>query len=215
MKNTESILKMLDSSIESFYWWGYIIADGSIDKNYNITLTCDIKDLEHLTKFATYVNKKVTFKKVKAFYKDEIRTICLVNIANKKLLKPFKEETLNWLGKKTYEPIKLDYFKTGNLIYFLLGLIDGDGCLYLTKTWKGTNSFKNCRIVIHQNWLPFLEELKKELEFKYNIKCIVKLNSRNNATMYFKDSEIEKILPFLKNTPYLSRKWDRFATINI
>ena len=38
MKNTESILKMLDSSIESFYWWGYIIADGSIDKNYNITI---------------------------------------------------------------------------------------------------------------------------------------------------------------------------------
>jgi hypothetical protein len=213
MKNTEIITKMLDSSTESFYWWGYIIADGSIDKNYNITLTCDIKDLEHLTKFATYVNKKVTFKKVRGYYKDEIRTICLVNIANKKLLKPFKEETLNWLGKKTYEPIKLDYFKTNNLIYFLIGLIDGDGCLYLTKKWNGDKKFKNCRIVIHQNWLPFLELLQKEIESKYNIKSVVKLNSRYNATMYIKDSEINKILPFLKNTPHLNRKWGKFVNV--
>lgn len=215
MKNTEIILKMLNGSIESFYWWGYIIADGSIDKNYNIALTCDIKDLEHLTKFATYVNKKVTFKKVKAFYKDETKTICLVNIANKNLLKPFKEETLNWLGKKTYEPIKLDYFKTNNLIYFLLGLIDGDGCLYLTKKWNGMNEFKNCRIVLHQNWLSFLELLQKEIESKYNIKSIVKLNSRNNAIMYIKDSEINKILPFLKNTPFLNRKWNKFTSSNL
>lgn len=27
--------------------------------------------------------------------------------------------------------------------------------------------------------------------------------------------EIEKILPFLKNTPYLSRKWGKFITSNL
>ena len=54
-----------------------------------------------------------------------------------------------------------------------------------------------------------------ETEGEKNIKCIVKLNGRNNATMYFKDSEIEKILPFLKNTPYLNRKWDKFTSSNL
>ena len=45
---------LLDDSFESFYWMGFILADGCFFEN-RLQITLAIKDKEHLQSFANYV----------------------------------------------------------------------------------------------------------------------------------------------------------------
>jgi hypothetical protein len=114
-------------------------------------------------------------------------------------------EKFNIVGKKTYNPISIDYLVEQNsFISFLCGLIDGDGCFCKRKNSK----FSFIRVQCHSSWLSVYQIISSRLLFsgilsKVSIDsqgyCKFIINKQNSILLY----NIIKSL----NIPYLSRKW--------
>ncbi len=49
-----NLINLLDGSLESFYWMGFIFADGSIDKNGELAVEISKKDIKHLQKWSSF-----------------------------------------------------------------------------------------------------------------------------------------------------------------
>ena len=58
---------LLEDSPEVYYWIGYLFADGTIDKFYNIQLSCGLKDKQQLIKFSKFIKWNLA----KIFYKEQ------------------------------------------------------------------------------------------------------------------------------------------------
>jgi hypothetical protein len=124
-----SLINLLDETPESFYWLGFIIADGSFYKD-RFELTLSEKDVEHLKKFASFINfdKELYYRRGTKSYRIQFNN---------------KESLQLVMGKygisynKTYNPIDFSILKNYNsklLKAMLIGIIDGDG--YIGKNTK-------------------------------------------------------------------------------
>ncbi len=100
-------------------------------------------------------------------------------------------------------------------MYFLRGLIDGDGCFYQSKDRK-TNQFSICS-GLAQNWSSILEYFKSHL-----IKCYLQQETRSNGNScsklrIFGKANIAKLDRLIYFPEYdeigLSRKFDKCKSI--
>jgi hypothetical protein len=112
---------------------------------------------------------------------------------------------LGILPSKTYNPpTNIEYFFKEELFpYFLLGLIDGDGCV-----WKaGTPQI---RIEMHYNWNPILEKIKNYMNLTYNTIINTKISNRGYAQLWFGSVHSSKwIYKFSKKSFCMKSKWNK------
>jgi hypothetical protein len=200
----KSDLSILDeNNLESFYWIGFILADGHINNNGRIKLEVSIKDLQHLEKFANYINcDNIT--------KNDI--MCKVSVQNKDICQRLCDK-FNIRNNKTYEPMDLSKYNFDkNLLFSLIiGFIDGDGCI--GKVYKREDC--NIRLHLHKSWLNNLIFIE---DFLYNYFSITKNKiyskigndgysiltlSDNNIITKIKKECIKFRLPIMK------RKWSK------
>lgn len=180
--------KLIDGSNESYYWLGFIMADGHFNKNNQIQINLSVKDLEHLQKLALFVE-----------YKGKILKPS-INIGFGKIKKELNQ-IFNLSNDKTHNPCNLDELSGDNFFSFIIGFIDGDG----TITEKGY-----LRIKCHKNWLNNLNKMIKFItnnDFNEG-----RINSEDLAIVQLTRIEYmkkikNKILEL--NLPILKRKWDR------
>lgn len=180
--------KLINLTNESFYWLGFIMADGHFNKNNQIQINLALKDINHLNKFAKFVEYK----------KEIIKPSISISYKN---IKYKLNELFNISSIKTYEPCNLNKL-TGDIFFsFIIGFIDGDG----------TINKKGCLcITSHKSWLNNVDKMLYELtdNKRYNCKIsndgLVKGIITNVKTMkQIKQKALELNLPILK------RKWDR------
>lgn len=196
-KNKErsaNLSKLLEDSLEAFYWIGFLLADGSfVDGRLKFVLKKD--DSNQVHKFGEFIeytgsygtsenSESVTCKDI-----DVVNKIC---------------EKFNILPRKTYNPPNSILKFNKDLCYALLaGFIDGDGRIAnQTKRKDFFLTIKN-----HSSWLNILQEFNS-LICEENF-C--KINSSGYAVLTITNTEIlknlkKKILSL--NIPILSRKWD-------
>lgn len=121
---------------KSFYWAGFIAADGNISKN-RITLCINTQDKDHLFKFKSDIS---TNSPIKDFIRKEFRSKFKRNEYFASTIKINSKTMVNDLLKFNITPAKsktltLNDFtiNNSNFRHFIRGLIDGDGWIYRTK----------------------------------------------------------------------------------
>lgn len=154
---------LLNNSVESLYWLGFIAADGYIYKNGHMMVSQIEKDKEQIYKLAEYLKSKVYIYKHKSGFNPNIEMTCYrLNLSHKTIGQKIRYDLfkINDTISKTYSGIQIEFIKNPNQLYaFLCGFIDGDG--YISKS-------NSIRLEIHKSWYNTLHELS-QLITKYDI----------------------------------------------
>lgn len=188
-----------DKSLETFYWVGFILADGSF---YNNRFEFGLKedDINVLEAFAKYIDFKGNIK-----HKD-ITKSNRIQFNNKPSVEKFmKEYGFNY--DKTYNPCSFDFFKSYSkeqITSLLIGIIDGDGNIQE----NGSIYSNQINITAHKLWKIFYEDLLTYLEIPLHIS---EIENNNCITIRIcKRGYCIALKQFIINNHlfYFSRKWD-------
>lgn len=215
-----NLSKLLINCPESFYWAGFITADGWFDfKKNSLGITLSKKDEHHLLKFAEYIQCKSIY-----YFKTKSRKISTGSITGPKdyiSLRVTSKELIpqiihkfDFKVKKTTNPPShsvFSKFTDKELLSYLIGFIDGDGWMEVSKSCK---SYR-IGITSSKEWKEFLDFLLSKLETIYKLdipKSLIRKDRPNQITTRIGKSEV--ILGLKKfisknNLPVLERKWDK------
>jgi DNA-binding transcriptional regulator WhiA len=195
--------KLLEQTVESAYWWGFIMSDGYLSNKGDLVFALSTKDENHLVKLSEYLGYPINIQRDVDVYMSRFSVMDKINGA---LLKTKLQIT----EKKTYNPpIDFSFLKTKEeRLAFYIGFVDGDGSIQYDK--KGT--FKSIRIIVHGNWYnfwsSFCEQLTKDysdLSFTVN-----NTNKRGNTSIYIGKKNTKHFLETFINEnklTILNRKW--------
>ena len=195
-------------SEEQFYWLGFMYADGNISNEGNrIEMRLSIKDIEHLEKFRKFLNLST-----------EIRTgicngngFCHLSVRNKHMW-----NTLNSLGCTPQKTLTLQFpsislfKKKENILHFIRGYVDGDGCL--TNYFNSTKTSLRTELSL-VGTESFLKSINKLFQNKGYIRNKSSNGWNNKAfDLSFSNVPSRKISRYLYEnaTIYLNRKYEKF-----
>ena len=197
---------LLEDSYISFYWIGFLLADGSFSNN-RLKLALTSKDINHLRLFAQFINYKRDVSQYNSY--------CSVSAKNLEII-PIICEKFNIKSRKTYNPpLTIKKFPLDLQYCLLAGFIDGDGNI--------KNQYKRKDFILyiknHKSWINILKEFNELIDGTNNF---VRINNEGYASLIISNSEILKELKkkiLLYNIPIMKRKWDiinlNFTTRNI
>ena len=195
---------------KSYYWAGFIAADGCVDKR--LTISLGIKDKQHLENFVndikytgiikveSRIDKRESFKR--EFYEN-----CGVRISSKEIISDLKRFNIIKNKSKIYKfPSNLD---NKYIRHFIRGLIDGDGWIYYE------NNNRNIGLCGTTDCVTFVfNHLKKELSLESGYH---KTRDGGLEIMGFsKLLDLKKIINYLykDSSIHLKRKYDNAMLIN-
>lgn len=213
-----SLKKLLSDELTSFYWIGFILADGWVTSRINpngayinhLGIMLQDTDLNHLQKLIDWLELPSTNirKRTRTTnFKKESKSvnICITD----SICVPLIKEKFDINNKKTYFPPNMNNysFTDDQLLALIIGFIDGDGSIDLrgkhcphisiqtTKEWADNLHFINTTI----------HRISGE-----SIKNKIKINNRNHATLSIcKRNVVATLKQFAitHNLPILARKW--------
>jgi hypothetical protein len=131
---------------QSFYWAGFLAADGNVEKESNrIKLELAIKDVDHLYKFqrdiqSTAEIKTYTRTETRPQFKKSSYDYCKIRFNSAQMVKDLLRFGITSGKSKTYD-VPSWIFEHHLSNHFFRGLIDGDGWTYLEK---GHSNFGLC-----------------------------------------------------------------------
>lgn len=186
------------------YWWGFITSDGCINER-SIIIAVHENDINHLKKFCELSKSKISKStRINSWHKEPY-TMVRTAIEDKYTL-PIIKETLKIKNQKTYNPLDVSIFLNKNrLIYFLAGLIDGDG--YIGNAIS---------IKCHPNWHQEFLKIKDSLLKFYNIDSSVTIQKDGWLVLRIcGKKQLLSIYEMIKNKiPYMERKWFKLSNVN-
>lgn len=189
-----------EKSLETFYWIGFILADGSF---YNNRFEFGLKedDVDVLKAFAAYIEFKGDIK-----HRDSTKSN-RIQFNNKPSIEKFMKE-YGFDYDKTYNPCSFESFKNYSkeqITSLLIGIIDGDGNIQE----NGSTYANAITITAHKLWKSFYEDLLNFLEIPLHIS---KREDNNSITIRICKREYCIALKHFivnNNLFYFSRKWDK------
>jgi hypothetical protein len=207
-KNSLKIL--LNDTNLTYYWIGFIMADGSIDtKQKRLRISLSITDIEHLKKFINFIDSKININiiETKSSYstKSIIAKIEISDYTNIDLI----SKKYDMHNNKTYNPPNIQYLNDENkFLSFFIGFIDGDGCIGLQSKSKKPHFI---RIHNEKSWLSVFKYFNFYFK-RIGLSSTFKINTKGFAEFYLgqqKQLQYLKIKALELNLPYLHRKWDK------
>lgn len=205
MTYKSNIQVLLEDIPQSYYWVGFIMADGNIsNKCTRLQISLSNKDKSHLESFKKYIESEAPLTPHKKHNTHKI------SIMNTKIIRRLSEK-FDISHRKTYEPPNIEcIIKDKDLFYsFIIGFIDGDGCVA-----KQTKRNDSCIIIkMHISWSNILQYISDRIGNDLNLTPNeVHINKYGYAEIRFSNSII---LKYLKQQairlylPVLKRKWDK------
>lgn len=195
-KRKSNLSILLEDTPITYYWIGFLLADGNFGKLNTIKCTLSSVDKNHIKKLQTFLNiENLNFENnnsactIKAMDTDIVPLIC---------------KKFDISNTKTYNPPKtLEHIKNRDLLLSLIiGFIDGDGCI------SNKNKSFSLTVKCHSSWIEILDFFAK----KINPTSQAKINNAGYA--YFTISNVESLKEIKRKAlefrlPILSRKWDK------
>lgn len=215
------VSKLLDESNETYYWIGFLMADGYISHDTNrISLALQVGDVEHVRKFANYIKReKINFSSCNSVSpstgKLYVKKSYIVSAMDKFYI-PQIIEKYDFKPRKTYNPPNLSYLNKdfNQFASFLIGFIDGDGSIVKNKNrLKKETKLCSIKIGCHLSWEKNLQFFSDKLRNFLKCDRIKSTISKKDGCSYIVFST--KCINFLKlktielKLPILNRKWDK------
>jgi hypothetical protein len=203
---------LFSETLESYYWLGFIAADGYVYKNGHFMISQSVKDKSLIFKLSKYLKTSVyKYISKKGGYRKNDSTTYRINICDKNLGIKLREMfNIQNDSPKTYTGISLDFIKNSKqAAAFLCGFIDGDGSLNKSKCYK---------IECHKSWFTTLSILmnkcpKKFHDFDLSIKkCKSKKSAYAVLRLRIKSSTMIRKFAKKFKLPCSSRKFDLSKT---
>lgn len=193
-KRVANLAILLDDNLESYYWMGFLLADGSFGDN-RLTFSLKKEDSEHLRKFGNYISYTGTYGTSENCDSISCKDIDVVN----QICEKFEINKV-----KTYNPpTTLTKFSEEQNLALLAGFIDGDGCIRNPSNRKDFYLTIKC----HSSW----EHILKEFNSLICSDSFTKINNQGYAVLSITNSEYLKNLKrriLSLNIPIMTRKWD-------
>lgn len=178
---------LLGTTLDVYYWLGFIMADGHIS-NGRLAITLAYKDRAHLEKLAKNLNIEVKDSKD--------MTKSTITIMDKKIFTVLCS-LYNITNNKTIIPCDITSLQNENLIAFSIGFIDGDGTIQQLHNRKDFHiSIKN-----YHTWLDNLKHMFGKSYINnagYAVACLSNTEDCKNLKLFAIDNSL----------PILDRKWD-------
>jgi predicted RNA-binding Zn-ribbon protein involved in translation (DUF1610 family) len=189
-----------EKSLETFYWVGFILADGNFYNNrFELGLKED--DIDVLKSFADYIEFKGDIK-----HRDSTNSNRIQFNNKPSIEKLMKEYGFNC--DKTHNPCSFESFKDYSkeqITSLLIGIIDGDGNIQE----NGSTYTNTITITAHNSWKNFYTELLTFLGIDLHISNIK--DSNCISIRIYKREYCIALKQFIINNNlfYFSRKWDK------
>lgn len=197
---------LYDESCLSYYWMGFIMADGHLDKDGELRIALSANDKDHLKKLSNLLGSDLKTYEMKDQWTDTARTYCRFSCKDvrygKLLLDRFGVKKF---PKTTNAPdiniVRDDYF-----LAFLLGIIDGDGTF--SKSTNGHCAF--IRIEMHSAWETVLRKFADRLASIGVGNVSITTSKRGYVQLrIYKHQNLKflKLFSLHHELPRLERKW--------
>ena len=199
---------------EKAYWLGFIYADGYLSKNGTLSIALNSKDVNHLKKFAQFMECDESYikNKVQKYNNTEYFSVRL-DLSHQQLA-----QDLQKLGIHAAKSLDL-VFPSVDIVpiylqnHFIRGYFDGDGCVMT----KETSSQKlQVSLAGTESFLKSIQECSKTTD-----KNLIKHKCSKHPIYYLRLKILSsiKFLSYLytNSTIYLERKknlWDNFCRSN-
>lgn len=213
-KRKNGSLELLETfTPESFYIWGFIMADGHISDRGDVYLNQHASEFEYLAKLYQQLGgRECDIKHRKTFNKLTQQDLVMLQcrIGHKDVIDRLRP-LINLSRNKTYTPPNVDYFcKQDLLIYFLIGLIDGDGSIWFSSKNEKSPTFQ---IMMHINWIDQLNLLSSKLKEYYSIETAVKISKNGYALLICSNQRSMQLVYELGRISLrMQRKWSKLDT---
>lgn len=207
-------------TLENCYLGGLLMADGHIKEHENLFVwklaEGDLTLLENFKKAIKYTGPIHTSKNRSPHYPDRIFTQKSIRICNCK----FVDDLTNKFGvtpEKTYRNIVQNFPTLEHELAFMVGIVDGDGCICATKDRRLNIQLTSCS-------LPTIEWFKKKIEYleitfglKQANREIFKSEDRNYYVYVIGGTGAAFLFECLNSVdvPKLDRKWKKPYTLEI
>lgn len=194
------IEKLLDDTPETYYWIGYLLADGHFYEN-RIKFTQSNLDKISVERFKTYLEASCDIKYNSKFDSYEFSIMNIDNVPKIKNKFDIKEnKTYCPPDKKIFEEMDIDL-----LAYLFIGFVDGDG--HIANLHNRLDY--NLRIRVHSSWYDVLDVFINRL---FGLSGYVKINNQGYADVTIGNTQILKQFKkkYFENISFepLHRKWD-------
>lgn len=191
------------NSLECCYWAGFIAADGCVESHKKNRLRIKIKDkdLDHLKKFQNSVGYN---GKLHVTHKNSNKYVC-IEIYSKKIVEDLGFFNITIRKTLTLKPPPLNGEQA---LAFLIGYIDGDGCISIEKL-KNRNPRLRLSIVGTYGIICWIKSI-----FDNIVSFSTNANPRKVGKVFQYSIASKKALYVLSklqeiNVPKLSRKWNK------
>lgn len=152
---SNKIEKLLEDAPETYYWIGYLLADGHFKNNNRIMFSQNNEDKISVENFVKYIEGTSKIKYTNNDEGDKAKFWIQSNTIVPKITKKFDIKS-----NKTYSPPNTDIFENMDidlLSYLFIGFVDGDGSIS-----KGVNC-NQLRITVHPSWFEILKIFEKRI----------------------------------------------------
>lgn len=204
-RSERDLSPLLGDDLQSFYWIGFILADGSVYRTY-LSIKIQCTDIDFLKEFSRLTKSKISFGRRKDGDGFSGKDFCKICVSHKEVVDKLKVK-FNIKSNKTYAPpdTSLWDFSKEQCLALIAGFIDGDGSI--TKN----ENFTNIDVSNHISWFSFHNWMKNVLFLFTNDdrSSVLSVNKRGQSKIRINQKTTFLLFDFLKenNLFFMHRKW--------
>lgn len=202
-----ALRRLLDDSLQSYYWIGYLMADGYMHHGLGqIVLVSAELDKEHMAAYASYLGAKCHRYTGPSGFTGLLTDHYRVSVAERRIAHKIAER-FDWKPRKTYNPPNPERFHAtltdDQFLALLIGFIDGDG--HITPAF-------GIRVENHASWIEWHQAvLDRLLQIGISPGREAEINSHGYSNFSLGVATTRYLKAFITkhNLTVLVRKWHR------